>query len=92
LIPANGQPFKAELPWSNGQEVSVVVKEGSMGNVKTVSKINGRTLDDTWKENGKVIEKVHGEVSSDGRTLTVDVEGPTQQGGTFHNRVVFDKQ
>jgi hypothetical protein len=92
LIPANGQPFKAELPWSDGKEVSVVVKEGSLGNAKVVSKIKGKTFDDTWTDNGKVIEKVHGEVSSDGKTLTVTVDGATQQGGTFHNRVVFDKQ
>jgi hypothetical protein len=92
LVPAGGQPLKAELPWSNGKEVAVVVKEGAMGNVKAVSKIKGRTFDDTWRENGKVIEKVHGEVSSDGKTLTVTVEGPVQSGGTFHNRVVFDRQ
>jgi hypothetical protein len=92
LIPANGQPFRAELPWSDGKEVSVVVKEGSTGNVQAVSKIKGKTFDDTWRENDKVIEKVHGVLSADGETLTVTVEGPTQQGGTFHNRVVFDKQ
>lgn len=92
LIPANGQPFKAELPWSDGKEVSVIVKEGSMENVRAVSKIEGLTFGDIWRENGKVIEKVHGQLSSDEKTLTVTVEGPTQQGGTFHNRVVFDKQ
>jgi len=92
LIPANGQPLKAELPWSDGKEVSVVVKEGSMENVTAVSKIRGRAFDDTWRESGKVIEKVHGELSADGKTLTITVEGPTQQGGTFRNRVVFDKQ
>ena len=92
LVAASGQPFRAELPWSDGKEVSVVVKEGSMENAKAVSKITGPKLDDTWSQNGKVIEKVHGVVSADGKTLTVTVEGPTLQGGTFHNRVVFDKQ
>ncbi|RPJ50517.1 MAG: hypothetical protein EHJ95_06925 [Methanobacteriota archaeon] len=62
-----------------------------MQNVTAISKIKGKTFDDTWKENGKVIEQVHGVVSLDEKTLTVTVEGPTQQGGTFHNLVVFDK-
>ena len=92
LISANGQPLKASLPWSDGKEVAVEVTQGSMPNVRAVSKIHGRSFRDTWRENGKVIEQVHGVVSLDGKTLTVTVEGPTQQGGTFHNRVVFDKQ
>jgi len=92
LIGAGGQPFKAALPWSDGKEVSVIVTQGSMQNVVAVSRIKGKTFDDTWTENGKMIEKVHGVVSPDGRTLTVTVEGPTPQGGTFHNRVVFDRQ
>lgn len=92
LVPANGQPLRAELPWSNGKEVAVVVKEGAMGNVKAVSRIRGRMFDDTWRENGTVIETVHGEVSAAGRTLTVSVEGPTPRGGTFRNRVVFDRE
>jgi hypothetical protein len=92
LIPADGQPLKAELPWSNGKEVVVVVKVGSMPNVKAVSKIRGRTFDDTWTQDGKVIEKVRGALSRDGKTLTVTVEGPLQPSGTFKNRVVFDKQ
>jgi len=92
LVLGDGQRLKAELPWSDGKVVSVVVKEGSMGNVKAVSRIAGKVFDDTWTENGKLIEKVHGEISPDGQTLTVTVEGPTHEGGTFRNRVVFDKQ
>jgi len=88
LISADGQTLKAALPWSDGREVAV----GNMANFKTVSKIKGKTFDDTWRENGKVIETVHGSVSPDGKTLTVTVDGPLQQGGRFHNQVVFDKQ
>jgi len=91
-ISANGQPLEVSLPWSDGKEVSVIVTQGAMENVMATSKIKGKTFDDTWRENGKVIEKVHGVVSSDGKTLTVTVEGPTQQGGIFRNRVVFDRQ
>ena len=92
LVAAGGQPLKAALPWSDGKEVTLEVIEGNMTNVKTVSKIQGRTFEDTWRQDGKVIEKVRGAVSQDGKTLTVDVEGPSSQGGSFHNSVVFDKQ
>jgi hypothetical protein len=92
LIGANGQPLKASLPWSDGKEVSVIVTQGAMENVTAISKIKGKTFVDTWRESGKVIEKVRGFVSADGKTLTVRVEGPLPQGGTFRNQVVFDKQ
>jgi hypothetical protein len=90
LIRGDGQPFKASLPWSDGKEV-VPVTQG-MANTKVVSQIRGNTVDDTWKQNGKVIEKVHGVVSPDRRTLRITVEGPDGQGGTFHNRLTFEKQ
>jgi hypothetical protein len=92
LIGADGQPFKASLPWSDGKEVSLTITQGAMRNVTAISKTQGKMLDDTWRENGEIIEKVHGAVSSNGRTLTVTVEGPDKRGGAFHNRVVFDKQ
>jgi hypothetical protein len=92
LIGAGGEPLKASLPWSDGKEVPVNTTEANLQNVTAVSKIHGKTFDDTWRQNGKVIEKVHGAVSSDGRTLTIHVQGPARQGGTFRNRVVFDKQ
>lgn len=81
--------LKASLPWSDGKEVSVTAQ--GWENVTAISKVRGRTFDDTWKENGKIIEKVHGVVSSDGKTLTIKVEGPVTQGGTFHNHLIFEK-
>jgi hypothetical protein len=92
LVAANGQPLKATLPWSDGREIVVHIVEGSMQNVTAVSKIKGRTFEDTWRQNGEIIEKVHGAVSPDGRTLAVTVDRPIKKGGTFRNRVVFDKQ
>ena len=91
LIGADGHPLKASLPWSDGKEVVVAVKEG-MGNVTATSKIQGKTFDDTWKEDGKIIEKVHGVVSPDGKTLTITVDGTDKQGRTFHNHLRFEKQ
>jgi hypothetical protein len=91
LIGADGQALTVSLPWSDGKEVPVTVTQGNMANVTAVSKIRGRTFDDTWRENGKVIEKVHGVLSSDGRFLTVSVHGTDRQGRAFHNRVVFEK-
>jgi len=91
LMIADDQPLKAELPWSDGKEVVVTVIEG-MGNVTAKSRIQGRVLDDTWKENGKIIEQVHGVVSPDARTLTITVDGTDKQGHTFHNRLRFDRQ
>jgi hypothetical protein len=91
LIYADGQPLRAALPWSDGKEVHVQVIEGVEA-ATVVSKIEGDTFHDTWKRDGKVIERVHGAVSPDGKKLTIRVEGPTKQGGTFHNRLQFDKQ
>lgn len=89
---ADGRRLRAELPWSDGKEVSVRVFEGSMGDVRAVSRIRGRTFRDTWTENGKAIEHVRGRLSRDGNTLTVDVRGPLPGGGEFRNRVVFDRR
>jgi hypothetical protein len=86
LMRADGQAFKASLPWSDGREVVVA------GDVTASSRIAGRSFRDTWKANGKVIEQVHGVASSDGRTLTITVDGTDSQGRAFHNRLRFEKQ
>jgi hypothetical protein len=89
---ADGRRLRAVLPWSDGKEVAVRVIEGSMGDVRAVSRIRGRTFEDTWMENGKIIEHVRGRLSPDGKTLTVDVHGPLPGGGQFRNQVVFERQ
>ncbi|MBI5281015.1 MAG: hypothetical protein HY858_04970 [Candidatus Solibacter usitatus] len=91
LIGAGGQPFKATLPWSDGKEV-VVADSGGPEHVTAISTIRGRTFRDTWKESGKVIERVHGVASRDGKTLTITVDGSDGQGRAFHNRLRFEKQ
>ena len=91
LVRANGESFQASLPWSGGKEVSVTTAQPST-NLNAVSKIRGRAFHDTWKENGKIIEKVHGVLSPDGVTLIITIDGTDSQDRLFHNRMQFDKQ
>ncbi|MGI8961255.1 MAG: hypothetical protein ACR2IV_16105 [Bryobacteraceae bacterium] len=88
LIGADGQSLKASLPWSDGKEVHVT----GMENATATSKIQGKTFHDTWKQNGRIIEDVHGAVSSDGRTLTTTVDTTDKQGRPVHNHLTFDRQ
>jgi len=90
LVGADGQSLNVALPWSDGLEVTPTGQ--GMEDTKVISKIQGKTVEDTWRRNGTVIEKVHGSISSDGKTLTMNVEGPRLPADTFRNRVVFDKQ
>jgi hypothetical protein len=91
LTYANGQTLELTLPWSDGKEVSVKANQG-FENVTTVSKIRGKTFQDTWWKNGKIIEKVHAAVSPDGRTLKIGVDGTGTQGRAFHNRLTFERR
>jgi hypothetical protein len=61
-------------------------------NTTATSIIQGRTFHDVWKQNGTIIEDVHGVVSPDGKTLTTTVDGTDRHGRKFHNRLTFDKQ
>ena len=91
LTDADGQTLEASLPWSDGKAVSVKANRG-FENVTAVSQIHGKTLNDTWRQKGQVIEKVDGTLSPDGRTLTITVDGTPGQGHTFHNRLTFERQ
>jgi hypothetical protein len=88
LIRADGQSLKASLPWSDGKEVSVTGIE----NATATSKIQGRTFHDVWKQNGRVIEDVHGVVSPDGRTFRTTVDGTDNKDRPYHNELTFDKR
>jgi len=91
LVRADGQNLKVSLPWSDGRSVAVKANLGLV-NATAVSRILGRAFDDTWWDEGRVIERVHGALSEDGSTLTVTVEGPDGKGGSYHNRLTFEKQ
>lgn len=88
LTGADGHNVQIALPWSDGREVAVTGMESAMA----TSKIHGRTFHDLWKQNGKVIEDVHGAVSPDGKTLRTIVDATDQRGHRYHNRLVFEKQ
>jgi hypothetical protein len=88
LIGADGQPVKVSLRWSDGKEVH----PRGIENATVTSKVEGRTFHDIWKQNGRIIEDVHGVVSSDGRTLTTTVDAMYEQGHPIHNHLTFDKQ
>src|SRR5207237_7188790 len=64
LVRANGQSQKISLPWSDGKEVTPAAAQ-AMDNTRVISKIQGNTVDDTWRQSGTIIEKVHGVVSPD---------------------------
>ena len=88
LIGADGQRIKLSLPWSDGKEVHVT----GMENATATSRIRGNTFHDIWKQNARIIEDVHGVVSSDGRTLTTTVDARYQRDRPIHNRLTFEKQ
>lgn len=87
LTNGDGQHLKISLPWSGGKPVS----PSGMKNTVTTSKIQGRTFHDVWKQNGKLIEDVHGVLSPDGKTLKVTINGTDKQGRPYHNELTFDK-
>jgi hypothetical protein len=90
VIGADGQALKVSLPWSGGKDVPVTAT-GGMDGATATSSIRGRNFDDTWRQNGRVIEEVHGVVSTDGQVLTINVDGTDSQGRSFHNCLVFDR-
>jgi hypothetical protein len=83
--------LKASLPWSDGKEVPVTAAQG-MENVTATSKIRGKIFDDIWKQNGRIIERVHGVMPSDRRNLTITVDGTDRRDSTIHNNLVFERQ
>ena len=67
---------------------------GSGTGADTVSlrRIDARTTERTDKKGGKVVMTFTRKVSSDGKTLTVTVNGVDAKGQPIHNEVVLTKQ
>jgi len=57
----------------------------------SVKRASAKTIETTWKKDGKTVMKTHAEVSGDGKTRTVKFDGTDPQGHKVHNVVVFEK-
>jgi hypothetical protein len=57
----------------------------------SVKRVDAKTIETTWKKDGKTVMKTHGVVSSDGKTRTVTFDGTDPQSHKVHNVVVFEK-
>jgi hypothetical protein len=84
----NGKPMKWSHAWSGGKEVPI---EG-LENGTIISKIKGRTQDDTIKVNGKIVQTVHSVLSPDGKTVTATTDITDNQGHHTHHVEVLEKQ
>jgi len=85
-----GGKLSFSRPWSGGREVALTGTPDANATMTTV--IHGRILKDTWKVGGKVLRTARGEVSPNGLTLTVTVDGKDDQGRPERRVEVFDKQ
>jgi len=87
-VDQKGEPNKWSHPWSVDKEVPL---EG-IENGTVISKLQGRTAEDTMKIGGKTVQTVHAALSPDGRTIKATIDGTDKQGGHVHNVEVYDKQ
>jgi hypothetical protein len=90
IIDDKGKPHKSSPPWSGGKEVSVT-GEG-IENMTIITSIQGRTLEETGKVKGTVIQTIHTVLSPDGRTLTTTDDATDEQGRPVHGVLLSEKQ
>lgn len=92
LVHADGRNLVADLPWSDGQEVRVKANLG-LDHMSAISRIQGSTFTDSWREEGVLIEDVCGLLSADGQVLSISVKGHDKQGNhPYRNELIFRKQ
>ena len=87
-VSPQGKPNKWSHAWSVDKEVPV----DGIENATIITKLQGRTADDTMKISGKTVETVHAVVSQDGKTFTATIHATDQQGRPVHNVEVYDNQ
>ena len=58
----------------------------------SVKRVGSKTIEITWKKDGKTVMKTHTVVSGDGKTRTVTFDGTDPRGHKVHNVVVFEKE
>jgi hypothetical protein len=90
-IDADGKPVHSE--WTgNFDGKDYAVTGDPIGDTRSYTKVDDRTLNSTVKKGGKAIDTVRIVVSVDGKSRTVTVSGTTPKGKKFKNVVVYDKQ
>jgi hypothetical protein len=87
-VSAEGKAIKWSHPWSGGKEVPV----SGIEKATVITKVQGRTIDDTMKISGKIMQTAHVVLSPDGKTCTTTGTGTNAQGHPVHNVEIFDKQ
>jgi hypothetical protein len=86
----DGKEQSSRVQYRDGEDV----KQASAGPADTThaKRLNPNTWEFDLKKEGQIIGRLHGVVSSDGKTLTLRGTG-TQLSGNFHDEaLVFDKQ
>jgi len=90
-VPSSGPEVTTEsTAASDGKDYPM--KGSATVDTVSVIKIDGRTLERRDKKNGHVVATLRATVSGDGKTMTVVQKGPTPQGGTYTNTLVYDRQ
>jgi hypothetical protein len=83
-----GKPVK----WSHAPSVDKEVPVDGIENGTIISKLQGRTVEETMKVGGKTVQTVHAVLSPDGKTIRATIDGTDNQGRHRHGVEVYDKQ
>jgi hypothetical protein len=90
-VDADGKPVHSE--WTgNFDGKDYPVTGDPIGDTRSYTKVDDRTLNFTDKKGGKIIDTGRLVVSADGKTRTATVSGTTPKGRKFKNIGVYDKQ
>jgi len=90
-VDADGKPVHSE--WTgNFDGKDYPVTGDPIGDTRSYTKVDDRTLNFTDKKGGKIIATGRLVVSADGKTRTATVSGTTPKGKKFKNIGVYDKQ
>src|ERR1700691_2346165 len=73
----------------NGKDYPVKDANAPAGAMSSARRVNASTLEFTEKRNGKVIDKQHIQLSTDGKTPTMTIQQPT---GLKPNVLVFERE
>jgi hypothetical protein len=87
-VAPDGKSNKWSHPWPAVKEVPI----DGMENGTIISKLHGRTMDDTYKVDGKTFQTVHAVLSPDGNTVTATVDSTDKEGRHMHAVEIWDKQ